>query len=267
MNIYPHKNLVILNTLTLGGVILVNILAGTGQIAGTDVGEVSRRYDTLFAPAGYAFSIWGFIYVLLIGFIGFQWGSLIKKINLEVIDQTGVWFIISNLANAGWLFLWLNEFIGLSLAVMLVLLLSLIMLAVRLRMELWDAPVRILMFVWWPLAVYLGWIIVATIANFAAFVASIGWDGYPLSAQLWTIILIALSTAIYLFLIYSRNLRESAAVGIWAFVAIAVRQGGDNPEITIAALVASALLLAAIAYQSYQNRSTSPFIKLQRGEF
>ncbi|MEX1136461.1 MAG: hypothetical protein WEB89_06135 [Balneolales bacterium] len=55
---------VILNTLTLAGVIIVNILAGPGEIGGQDVGEVSRRYDTLFAPAGYAFSIWGIIYLL-----------------------------------------------------------------------------------------------------------------------------------------------------------------------------------------------------------
>ncbi|MEX0772781.1 MAG: hypothetical protein WD038_06410 [Balneolales bacterium] len=55
---------VILNTLTLAGVIIVNILAGPGKIGGQDVGEVSRRYDTLFAPAGYAFSIWGIIYLL-----------------------------------------------------------------------------------------------------------------------------------------------------------------------------------------------------------
>lgn len=68
-------------------------------------------------------------------------------------------------------------------------------------------------------------------------------------------------------MLITRNLRESAAVGIWALVAIAIRQWGAHPEITVVALLASALLLSAIMYHGYQNRETSPFLKLKRGEF
>lgn len=263
-----RKTLVIINTLSFGGVILVNILAGSGQIAGgTDVGDISARYDTLFAPAGYAFSIWGLIYLMLAGFVGFQWLALWRKKGMEIIDQTGMWFAVANLMNIGWLYLWLHEFIGLSAVVILILLFSLLMLTIRLRMSLWDAPVRILMFVWWPFSIYLGWIIVAAIANISAFLVSLGWYGAPLSPQLWTILLIALSAGVYLFLLITRNLRESAVVGVWALVAIAVRQWGVHPEISVTALLASALLLSAIMYHGYQNRETSPFLKLKRGEF
>ncbi|MEX0780199.1 MAG: hypothetical protein WD491_15305 [Balneolales bacterium] len=251
--------LVLLNTLTLTAVIILNALAGTGEIGDNSVGDVSQKYDTMFTPAGYAFSIWGFIYLLLAGFVIFQWVALSRKDDHDIINQTGAIFIVSNLANAGWLFLWLNEYIGLSVLAILFLLFSLIALVSRLKLEIWDAPVRILIFVWWPFAIYFGWIIVATVANIAAFLTTLNWDGSPLSPQTWTIILILAATAIYLLLIFTRNLRESALVGIWAFVAIGVRHGSTNLEITVTAGIGALILLAAILYHGYLNRSANPW--------
>lgn len=263
----PKIILLTLNTLTLAAVIIMNLQSGSGAINNKTVGEVSQKYDTLFTPAGYAFSIWGLIYLGLIAFVGFQWYLLINKKNLEIIDKTGPYFILANLANILWLFLWLNEDIALSVIVMFILLTALIILIFRLDMEIWDAPVRIMVFVWWPLAFYLGWIIVAAVANTAAFLASIGWNGSPLTPQIWTIIMIIVSTMIYLLLTFTRNLRESAAVGIWALAAIAVRQSALNIEITITAAAASIILFAAISYHGYKNRETAPINKIKRGEF
>jgi hypothetical protein len=261
------KLLVIFNSLTLLAVIIVNALGGSGQIAGRNVGEVSRQYDTLFAPAGYAFSIWGIIYLMLFGFAGFQWYALLKKKNDDIIKSTGPFFILANLANIAWMFLWLNEFIGLSVLAMLLLLSSLIALTLRLKLEMWDAPLRILSFVWWPIAVYLGWIIVATVANIAAFLVSLSWEGFLLSPQAWAIIMIAIATAIYLTLIFTRNLREAAVVGIWALIAIAIKQWGNYLEITITAVFAAFILLSAILIHAWKNRYFSPKEKIKRGEF
>jgi hypothetical protein len=259
--------LVSLNTLILAGILWINALAGSGIIGGKTIGEISRQYDTLITPAGYAFSVWGLIYFLLTAFVVFQWIVLIKKEYGEIIDSTGMVFFISGLANIGWLFLWLNDLIGFSVLAMLVLLISLIILVFRLKLEIWDAPVRIIMFVWWPFVFYLGWIIIATVANIAAFLTSLSWDGSPLSPQLWTIILIIIATAIYSYLVFTRNLRESALVGVWAFVAVAARQGSTHSDITITAITASVVLLAEIMYHGYRNRKTSPFEKMRRGEF
>ena len=261
------KLLVILNSITLIAVIIFNGLAASGKIYSATVGEISHKYNTLFAPADYAFSIWSLIYIALIAFVGFQWYSVIKKTNLDLIDRTGVYLIIINLANMLWLILWLKELIGFSVIVMLLLLLTLIILSVKLDLEIWDAPVRIIMFVWWPLAFYLGWIIVAAVANISAFFISVGWNGSPLTQQLWTEIMIVIAAAIYLFITFTRNLRESAVVGIWALVAIAVKQWNSNIEISYTALGAAAILLAAIIYHASKNIETAPILKLRRGEF
>jgi hypothetical protein len=259
--------LVILNSLTLIMVISGNTLVGSGKLSEKTVGEISRKYDTLITPAGYAFSIWAIIYLLLTGFIIYQWVALMTNKNRNIIDRTGIFLIISNFANIGWLFLWLNEYIGYSVLAMLILLLSLIVLVIRLRLEIWDAPVRIILFVWWPVVIYLGWIIIAMVANVAAFLTSLTWDGSPLSSGIWTIVLILIATGIYTFLLFTRNLRESALVGVWAFVAIAVKQGTTHLGTTVTACAAAILLLAETAYHGYRNRKTSPLEKMKRGEF
>lgn len=259
-------SLLVINTVTLVAVIIVNGLAGAGAIGDESVGDVSQKYGTLITPADYAFSIWGFIYLLLLAFVGFQWWCYFKKSNLDNIDHTGNYFFISNLANIGWLFLWLNDFIGLSVIVMFILLITLIILSIRLKLEVWDAPVRIIGFVWWPIAIYLGWIIVATVTNVATFLVSVGWEGFPLTPEMWTIILVLVAMGIYLFLTFARNLRESAMVGIWAFIAIAIKQWSLNTGIASTAILASAILLIATMYHGYKNRSTAPDKKIKRGE-
>jgi hypothetical protein len=245
----------------------MNSLQGSEVFNGTTVGEVSAKYETLFTPAGYAFAIWGIIYLLLILFVTYQWFVWFKRKEDRELKQISWWFAVGNLANGLWVVAWLNEQMGLSVLLILILLFSLIQLTIRLRLEIWDAPLRIIAFVWWPVCIYLGWVIVATVANISVFLVSIGWQGGFLQEQVWTIIMIVAATTIYLLLIKTRNMREAAVVGIWALVAIAVKQWHLNIEIVIAALTASAILFVTVAVHGFRNRKTSPFEKLKRGEF
>ena len=259
-------NLLLVNTITLIFALVMNSLQGSQLFNGTTVSEVSANYETLFTPAGYAFAIWGIIYLMLIAFVAYQWFAWFKRKEDTELKQTGWWFALGNLANGLWIVAWLNEQLGLSVLLILVLLFSLVMLTIRLHLETWDAPVRIIAFVWWPVCIYLGWVIVASVANISVFLVSIGWQGGFISAEIWTIIMIAAATAIYLILIKTRNMREAALVGIWALVAIAVKQWQVNQEIVIAALAASVILFVAVSVHGFKNRKTSPFEKLKRGE-
>jgi hypothetical protein len=258
--------LLILNTLTLAGALVMNFLSGTGFFDGRTVGEISARNDTLFTPAGYAFGIWGLIYLFLLAFVAYQWHAWIKRREDRELKQTGIWFMLSNLFNGSWIYFWLHEHIGISVIIILLLLLSLIVLTVRLKLEIWDAPVRIIALVWWPICIYLGWVIVATVANIAIYLKSIDWTMLGISEVTWAIVMLIIAAMIYIFLIFKRNLREAAGVGIWAFVAIVVKQWDANREIAVTAIVLSAILFLLIAYHGYKNRDTSPFRKIQRGE-
>lgn len=254
------------NSLTLIFALYINYLSGTGAINGMTVAEVSAKYENLFTPAGYAFAIWGLIYLLLLAFVGFQWYSFIKKIDDDNLMKTGLWFSLSNLANGFWIYAWMHLYIGISVIIMLVLLFSLIILMFKLRLETWDAPVHIIAFVWWPVCIYLGWIVVATVANFSAYFISIGWEGGMLSQTSWALIMIGVATIIYSLLIYNRNMREAALVGVWALVAIAVKQWELNSGVAYGALTAAGILLIYVFYHAFKNRSTLPFEKIRRGE-
>jgi hypothetical protein len=246
-------SLLLVNTLALIFTLVMNSLQGSEVFNGTTVGEVSAKYETLFTPAGYAFAIWGIIYLLLILFVAYQWFAWFKRKEDRELKQTGWWFALGNFANGLWIVAWLNQQMGLSALLILILLFSLIQLTIRLRLEKWSAPFRIIAFVWWPISIYLGWIIVAAVANISVFLVSLGWYGGFLPEQVWAILMIIAATAIYLILIKTRNMREAAVVGIWALMAIAVKQWQLNNEIGIAALTASAILLFVIALRSFKN--------------
>jgi len=68
--------------------VIVNSLANILPINGRTTGAVSNAYPNLFAPAGPAFSIWGLIYLLLGGYVVYQFvkkdqktEELLQKIN------------------------------------------------------------------------------------------------------------------------------------------------------------------------------------------
>ena len=259
--------LVILNTITLVIMLFANYAGNTGFFSSENVADISHKYDTLFAPAGYAFIIWGVLFLLAVGFVVYQWILLKRKDPRQYITRTGIWFAISNIANASWLYCWLNERIGLSVICILILLLSLVILTVKLRLELDDVAVRNIFFVWWPVTLYLGWIMVATIACIAAWLTSIGWNGIGIAGNVWTMILILIAAVLYLLLIQYRNMREAAAVGAWAFIAIAVRQWNIHNDIAWIALFSALILMIAGTMHLYKNRKYSIPLKLKRGEW
>jgi hypothetical protein len=102
---------------------------------------------------------------------------------------------------------------------------------------------------------------VATVANVTVYLTSIGWEGGFLTEGSWTILMIGVGTIIYLLLINFRNMREAAAVGIWAFIGIAVRHWESSPSIAWMALAASLVLFISAGSHAYKNRATLPFIR------
>jgi len=259
------KTLAILNLLSVVLVIVVNYISQVVEFNGVTIGEMSRRYDNLFTPAGYAFSIWGIIFLLLLAYCIYQIRiAFARKNTSEAITQTGPWFIIANIMNCIWVIVFAYDFTGLSVLVMLCILFSLLKVVLNTNMERWDAPIGMIAFIWWPICMYSGWIAVATIANIAAYLSKIGWDGGPLSEVSWTLIMIIVTTLVNLLMIYKRNMREFALVGIWALIAIYTRHRDSYDQIAYTALACGALLFLAISVHGYRNRATNPVLKFMK---
>lgn len=253
-----NKIYAIFNLFILIALIYWNYKVNTLGINGNTVGSLSREYENLFTPASYAFSIWGLIFLSLTAQAVYLVKSDFSQNQADFIPKMVPFLILANLLNGAWLWFWLTEQTGISVLIMTGILASLILVILRLNMERWNAPRNIIAWIWWPICLYSGWIAVATIANFSAYLAKVGWTG-GLDELTWTLIMILVATALNLWMIYTRNMREFALVGVWALIAITVRHWGVIQEIQwISAAGAVTIILYAGAH-GFKNRKSNPF--------
>ncbi len=220
--------------------LVINGLAGTTILNNRTTAQVSDLYSNPFTPAGYVFAIWGIIYALLAVFVIYQ--ALPSQKDSLFRKQIGVFFILSSIFNCVWLFLWQYDYITFSVVAMFGLFLSLLAIYWRLAIGKSNASRIEKICVHLPFSVYIGWITVASIANVAAALVSVGWDGFGLGAEAWAIIAIGIALVSTLIVIIARRDYAFSLVVIWALVGIAIRQI-SNPTIVLIVEEAVALIL------------------------
>lgn len=142
-------------TVTFFIMVGINALANARPLNGQRTGEISDSLNVLFTPAGYVFSIWSLIYLLVFIWLIMQW---IRK---ETTTLQAVLFSTSSILNVLWLVTYHYEFFWTSTVIMVALLLTLIALYLTYPRGNWHVAERL------PFSIYLGWISVATIANFS----------------------------------------------------------------------------------------------------
>ncbi|SDB82643.1 TspO and MBR related proteins [Pelagirhabdus alkalitolerans] len=224
-----------INLGTLLAVIVVNALANILPINGLQTGEISDLQNVLFTPAGYVFSIWSLIYILLIVWVLRQWPEHRRDLGIYVHTHTLFW--LSNILNIAWILLWHYQlFLG-SVIVMIALLLTLITLYKIIQKR---ALSKLDL---WPFSVYLGWISVATIANIAYYLTYIGWGGFGISDVVWTILLLIVALLLATWFRYTQNDLVYPLVFIWAIIGIAVRNQAEAPIVASAAYVVVGVLV------------------------
>lgn len=204
-----------LNVIAFLLVVLVNYLSNALPFNGQTTGEISNRLNVLFTPAGYVFSIWGLIYLLLGVWVIRQVPK--GRRNLPIYQNTSSLFVLSCLLNSAWVVLWHYEFFVTTVAVMLSLLLILIALYKKVQVSdpgLFDRL---------PFSIYLGWISVATIANISYVLVYLEWDGFGLSNVTWTIIMLVVATLLAIWFNLAKRDRVYPLVFVWAFIGIGVK--------------------------------------------
>jgi hypothetical protein len=200
--------------------IIVNGAANAIPLNGITTGELSDKYGNFFTPAGYVFSIWGVIYILLAVFTYYQY----TVDDEELHEKIGWLFVMSCLFNSVWIFLWHYEYLVLSLFAMIGLLVSLILIYTRLDVGRVDVTPKKRNMVHTTFSVYLGWITVAPIANVAAVLVSLGWESYNVTAIYATSAMILIALIITVLNIHLRGDVAYAAVLVWALGGIVQKQ-------------------------------------------
>lgn len=242
--------LLLLNTLTFFVTLYLNYLYGSGAGDRKSVGEISNQFDVLITPAGYAFSIWGLIYFLLIGFIVYQWVQFFKHKKEDSLEKTSVWLALSNMLNALWIVVWTDEQLLLSVFIIFLLLLSLLKLGNNLNLG--KEPQMPRIFVQWPLGVYIGWIIVASVVNLSVWLYTT--EIFFQAQVIWACLVLCVAAVIYATFALKAGILSAVWVGIWAFAAIAFKQWGNERAVSIVVLALILMLVFVIFFKMKSNK-------------
>lgn len=247
------KRVVMLISLVL--MLVVNILANSLPINNQTTGEISDRFPVLFVPAGYVFSIWGLIYLGLIGFTIYSFTS--KGLANPEIDHIAWWFVAANLFNTAWILHWHYLLFTMTLVAIFGLLISLMMIYLMLGIGVTKRSLSEKLLVNVPFSIYLGWVTVAVVANVTQVLYSTGWRGAPFSEPAWAVIMLVVASVLGVLMIIKRKEIAYPLVLAWAFIGIWVKQA-DTPTVAMTALIAAiALVGLALGFRISAKARTS----------
>jgi hypothetical protein len=244
------------NALALAATLIVNGLASGLPLNGQTTGEISDRFQVYFVPAGYVFSIWGLIYLALLGFVIYQW--LPAQRHNPLIQRIGWLFVLSCAGNVAWVFAWHWEFFGLSLLMMLVMLATLAGIYLRLDIGREAVGPGDRLGVHLPFSLYLGWITVATIANTTTVLDYIQWGRWGLTAEAWMLVMLTVTVALTGLIAWLRRDRVYLLVIVWALAGIAVKHGEVSIVANAAWLATAAVGTLVLLLTLGWRRSSSP---------
>ena len=233
-------NLVAATTFFLA--LILNSLANILPINGLSTGVISDTYENYFAPAGFTFSIWALIYVLLAGYVIWRLKNLQQSEDNpknRFLYQVDVAFSISSIANALWILSWHYLSFYLSFLMMVVILISLAYINLQFK---GDQAISTI-----PFRVYFGWIIIATVANLTTVIVADGntyrwlWNGGEVSEQLLTIIILLITILLGNLIIVRQKDPFVGGVIIWSLIGIFARHRFNLPDFGITGVANMAL--------------------------
>ncbi|WP_430869078.1 tryptophan-rich sensory protein [Demequina aurantiaca] len=245
---------------------IVGAAYGSGAFGGTPIAEAAggalAADATLLAPATAAFGIWSFIYLGLAVFAVFQF--LPRHATDPRLRATAWLVLVSMLLNAAWIGVVQAGALWASVIVIVALVIVLSVVAARLASTPpSDWRERLTTDV--PVGLYLGWVVVATIANATAVLAASDGDFSAGDGMPFAIAALVMAAALSIAL--ARGLRASPPLSMatgfalaWGLWWIAVGRLTDSPANTAVGWAAGLAAIVALATPfairdfSYVNR-------------
>lgn len=216
---------------------------------GPDNGEMSDRYPTLLVAAGYAFAIWGLIFLLDLAFAVWQLGSRRREDDTlqRVRPAAAAGFTLTAL----WMPLFSQQWFWLALATIWLALACLAWAAAVLARDPTPLPGQ-RGWATFALSLHAGWLALAAFLNTAQVI--VAYRLLPTEAMLdWSLGLFA--AAALVLLVLNMRLRGSAGfvlAALWGLAGVYAKQSASAlPGATVAAWTAAgigALLLAQTAW-------------------
>jgi len=243
------------------GVIAVNALANILPINGYNTGQISAFYPNAFVPAGFTFSIWGIIYLLLLSYtIGFTYYTLKQEQYPKVfslIERINIYFLLTCVFNMAWILAWHYLQIEVSVVIMLLFLSTLIQLFLKSSTVAGALTTTQKFILQTPFIVYLGWISVATIANITALLVAYKWTAFSISPVYWSAAMILIAILLAVLMLKKFKAVPFALVVAWALWGINHAQGPAAPILaSITAGGIGVIITASLFALFNSNRKT-----------
>ena len=237
--------LVLVATLATVG---VNALAALGLVNGVSPAMISERHPSFITPAGYAFSIWGLIYLWMLAFGIYQ----LAPANIKRFKNIRTLYIASCALNCAWIWFWHHEQIAVCLLLIAGLTATLLGIVWRLRepVPLVDALLSKA-----PFGIYFGWVTCAMLVNLNILFSGSGTSDKVL--YLLAVVSILLAAASGALACWKLNNYLYPLAVAWALTAIAVKQSGQTALVVAAAFGTVLCLVAAGSVVTRLKDSTS----------
>ncbi|RTQ53451.1 hypothetical protein EJV47_01555 [Hymenobacter gummosus] len=221
------------------GCILLNYWWNACPANGQNMGQVSAQYPTLLTPAGWAFSIWGLIFLALAVYA--VWQLLPAQRQNPLPDAVAAPVTVASLAAGLWVVGFSYELIALCTVLMLTTLAALVLGYGRARhlVLAGSSPHPSS----WPLSLFLGWISVATVINVTIALRELGWTTPANVSILLSVVLLAVVLLLGLALAFRFRDAVYPLVLAWGLLGIWAARRAAVPELSWLAL-AEAVLLA-----------------------
>ncbi|PHI20143.1 hypothetical protein CEQ90_09340 [Lewinellaceae bacterium SD302] len=224
---------------SLGILIALYTATNLGWFGPNQIGQSSQDTAPIVVPAGYAFAIWGPIYLGLLVFPVFQ---LIKKRNED--DRwipLRQWYAANVVANGLWLVAASYDWLWTTVAIIIFMLYSLFRinkLARAIRTA--GAP-----FNYWTeqlvFSLYFAWVTLATALNVTTALYFYEWDGFGISSMTWAVTILTIAALITGFVANKYRDAAYAAVVVWAFCALVVRHWGEMELLAYFSLIVAVI--------------------------
>jgi hypothetical protein len=234
-----NKTLSIVAAISYLFMIFTNYMANVLPLNGLYTADITDKlYPNMFTPAGWTFSIWGFIYFMLLVYVLYSL-NIIKAIDSlsdpQILDGTAILFTISSVLNIAWLFAWHYNMMVLSEIFMVGLWIVLFMIVVNIKRNKLTRLQYIYLKL--PFSIYFGWITVALVANTVVMLVSLNFGFFGIPEVDW-VRYVAIIGAIFTSIIAIINMDLAFSfVPMWGYFGIlmkhALPSGYNNQYETI----------------------------------
>ena len=228
------KRIAIVNLIFFALMIAINYSARS------NVGIIANEKSALIQPAGYAFSIWSLIYLLL--FLWIIKGFFVRGKKVSVYIDLQVLIPLNFLLNGAWILAFTQQKILLSTVIILLLLLSLILIYRKIKKNVNRGLFDLV-----PFSIYLGWISIASIVNvFTYFVRNDVISFLGIEELGWTVIILIFGCALAVSFSLINQDALYTLVFIWSYIAIYVK---DQEEIiNLVTLISIIIMSVTVLY-------------------